>query len=369
MIFGFGGRGITLNARLCLPWLLLLTSGCHSFGPDTLKGVHPLYNNAVNVSLNDQFVQNLVRLHYFDPILFLDVSTIAASARLDLNGGLNQSQLGTTPSSDLLKVSGGADYYELPTITFSPLQGEAFVRSLLSPLPLRSVFELTGSGWSAKRVFGLCIERMNGLDNAPSASGPMPDFGPTHSGDFIRLVDLLDKVRHGHLMSIRSDEAGKQLFLEIRDDPELAREIAEIKRLLEIDPKRTSYHLVTDVIVRDPSVISITTRSLMSIMFYLSHNVETPREHLEKGWTKVTHDHEGKSYDWQQTPAGRIFRIQTSSSRPEDAFISIPYNDNWFYIPQRDLESKSTFMLLTQLFRLQAGSAKSVTPALTIPVR
>lgn len=197
----------------------------------------------------------------------------------------------------------------------------------------------------------------------------MPDFGPTHSTDFIRLVDLLDKVRHGHLMSIRSDEAGKQLFLEIRDDPELAREIAEIKKLLEIDPKKTTYHLVTDVIVRDPGVISITTRSLMSIMFYLSHNVETPQEHLEKGWTKVTHDHEGHSYDWRQTPAGRIFRIQTSSSRPDDAFISIPYNDNWFYIPQRDLESKSTFMLLTQLFRLQAGSAKSVTPALTIPVR
>ena len=113
---------MSLKARLWLPWAFLLTSGCHSFGPDTLKGVHPLYNNAVNVSLNDQFVQNLVRLHYFDPILFLDVSTIAASARLDLNGGLNQSQLGTTPSSDLLKVSGGADYYELPTITFSPLQ-------------------------------------------------------------------------------------------------------------------------------------------------------------------------------------------------------------------------------------------------------
>ena len=149
----------------------------------------------------------------------------------------------------------------------------------------------------------------------------------------------------------------------------LAREIAEIKRLLEIDPKRNTYRLVTDIVVRDPEVISITTRSLMSIMFYLSHNVETPKEHLEKGWTKVTHDHEGHSYDWQQTPAGRIFRIQTSSSRPDDAFISIPYNDNWFYIPQKDLESKSTFMLLTQLFRLQAGSAKSVTPALTIPVR
>lgn len=111
----FGGPGVRLTSCFWLPWAFLFISGCHSFGPDTLKGVHPLYNNAVNVSLNDQFVQNLVRLHYFDPILFLDVSTIAASARLDLNGGLNQSQLGTTPSSDLLKVSG-----ELTTTNYRP---------------------------------------------------------------------------------------------------------------------------------------------------------------------------------------------------------------------------------------------------------
>jgi len=34
-----------------------------------------------------------------------------------------------------------------------------------------------------------------------------------------------------------------------------------------------------------------------------------------------------------------------------------------------DLESKSTFLQLTQLFRLQKGVAKSMGPTLTIPVR
>lgn len=344
-------------------------TACHSFGPDTLKGVHPLYNDAVNISTNDQFLQNLVRLHYFDPILFIDVSTIAASARLDLNGGLNQAQLGTMPSSDLLKISGGADYYELPTITFSPLQGEAFVRSLLSPLELRSIFDLTDSGWSAKRVFGLCVEHINGLDNAPSASGPMPDFGPPHNHDFMRLLELLDAIRHGHLLSLKFDEAGKQMYLAIRDDPEFAPQVAEIKRLLNIDPKKNIYRLVTSITVHDPEVISITMRSMMSIMFYLSHNVETPREHIEKGWAKLSHTKDGQGYDWRGTPAGRIFHIKSNYWHPDDAFIEIPYRDNWFYIPKNDIESKATFMLLTQLFRLQAGSAKSVTPALTIPVR
>ena len=56
------------------PFLFLtivsLMSGCHSFGPDELKGTHPLYNAAIVDSQNDQFIQNIVRLHYRDPALW-----------------------------------------------------------------------------------------------------------------------------------------------------------------------------------------------------------------------------------------------------------------------------------------------------------
>ena len=51
------------------------------------------------------------------------------------------------------------------------------------------------------------------------------------------------------------------------------------------------------------------------------------------------------------------------------AFVAIPYRGEWFYLADNDLESKSTFMLLTQLFRLQAVAAKSAGPTLTLPVR
>ena len=44
--------------------------GCHSFGPDELKGTHPLYNQAINDSINEQYLQNLVRIHYHDPTFF-----------------------------------------------------------------------------------------------------------------------------------------------------------------------------------------------------------------------------------------------------------------------------------------------------------
>jgi hypothetical protein len=51
------------------------------------------------------------------------------------------------------------------------------------------------------------------------------------------------------------------------------------------------------------------------------------------------------------------------------AFVAIPYRGQWFYLADNDLESKSTFMLLSQLFRLQAGAAKAAGPTLTLPVR
>jgi len=347
---------------LVLGWVLSLT-GCHSFGPDALQGIHPLYNDAINSSVNDQFIQNLVRLHYYDPTFFLDVTNVAATFKLDVLGGLDRS------TADPITFSAMGEYYTQPTITFTPLQGEAFVKSLLSPISLRAVLELTASGWSARRTLGLCVERINDLDNAPTASGPMPETPPAHSEDFLRFLDLVDQVRHAGLINLKIDEQNNSFALEVRNNAEYAREISEIKKLLGLDPKLDVFPVKENLAKRGPDVISVTTRSLMSIMFYLSHNIDTPEEHVKLGWVRLPKKRDGSVFDWSQTPAGRIFHIQNSDHRPDNSFMAIPYFDHWFYIAQNDLESKSTFMLLTQLFRLQAGSAKSVTPALTIPLR
>jgi hypothetical protein len=64
-----------------------------------------------------------------------------------------------------------------------------------------------------------------------------------------------------------------------------------------------------------------------------------------------------------------LFHIRQSENQADMTFVAIPYRGQWFYLADNDLESKSTFMLLTQLFRLQAGAAKSAGPTLTLPVR
>ena len=54
--------------------------------------------------------------------------------------------------------------------------------------------------------------------------------------------------------------------------------------------------------------------------------------------------------------------------KPDNAFVSVPYRGAWFYIADDDLNSKSTFTLLKQLFSLQAGQIKEAGPTLTLPV-
>jgi hypothetical protein len=107
----------------------------------------------------------------------------------------------------------------------------------------------------------------------------------------------------------------------------------------------------------------------MSIFFYLSHNVDTPEAHKAEGLVTVTRNKDGSEFDWSKTAGGSMFHVSQSETEPQGAFVAIPYRDQWFYLADNDLESKSTFMLMAQLFRLQAGAAKSAGPALTIPLR
>lgn len=360
----------TRTAALLLTATTALTA-CNSFGPDAIRGTHPLYNDAIVGSMNEQFVQNIVRLHYRDPIFFLDVASVTASLKMEVSGGLDQSTVGLGPndSTNLLKYTLGGTYTTSPTIAYAPLQGEGFVKSMLSPIPLETVFALTGSGWSTRRVFGLCVERINGLENAASASGPTPKFAPNQSEKFTRVLQLVEEVNHEQLITPSVNTDTKEPQLQIKSSPEFSQQIHKIKDLLGLDQNREIYRINSDFTKSSSDTLSIRTRSLTSIFFYLSHHVDTPQEHKTAGLVTITHNKNGSAFDWDSTPAGKLFHVHQSEEYPNGAFIAIPYRDHWFYLADNDLESKSTFMLLMQLFRLQAGTAKSVGPTLTIPVR
>jgi hypothetical protein len=65
---------------------------------------------------------------------------------------------------------------------------------------------------------------------------------------------------------------------------------------------------------------------------------------------------------------GDLMRVKSEPKRPKGAAVSVFYRKSWFYIDDSDLDSKTTFSLLSQIFALQSGKSKTVTPVLTLPV-
>ena len=81
----------------------------------------------------------------------------------------------------------------------------------------------------------------------------------------------------------------------------------------------------------------------------------------------ITRTPKGKVFDWGTLHKNQI-RLQSSETRPDDAYIAVKYRGYWFYIADSDLDSKSTFLLLQILGDLQAGTTPSAGPVLTLPV-
>ena len=76
---------------------------------------------------------------------------------------------------------------------------------------------------------------------------------------------------------------------------------------------------------------------------------------------------ERQRFDWNLV-TGNLLKVDSAAQRPPGSFVAVQHRGAWFYIRNNDLESKSTFMLISQLFNLQAGQIKTVAPALTIGV-
>jgi hypothetical protein len=115
--------------------------------------------------------------------------------------------------------------------------------------------------------------------------------------------------------------------------------------------------------------LDLETRSLLQVLFFVAHGIDVPQEHINCGVAPVTRDYDGSHFDWQQVMGG-LFRIHSlkSKKRPDCAHVAVQYKGYWFYIDERDRESKSTFALLLEVSRLELESAKAQGPILTLPL-
>jgi hypothetical protein len=361
--------GIVAIARLdrlavFVPALLLGLSGCVSLGSEAIQGSRTQYNLALLETDDEQLLLNLVRLRYRDRVLFLEASSLTTQFNFTATAGVAYGYQSNARENSV--VRGGVVVQEKPTVTYAPLQGRDFVERVLSRISLETLLLLSGSGWNPERVFRVCIERMNGLRNATHADGPTPDMAPSFE-EFVRATRLLRELRDQDMFSGARGPVEDAPVLRFRPEAAKLAEYQEFTRLLRLDPGRRVYSFENSLDRLDGETLNIRTRSFLGVMYFLSQSVEVPDRDIQAGRVTITRDENGQPFDWSRVTGG-LMQVRTSVEQPESAAVAVRYRDRWFYIDDSDLDSKSTFSLLGQIYALQSGDVSSAAPLLTLPV-
>jgi hypothetical protein len=150
-----------------------ILAGCHEFGPATVAQSRPNYNEVIQRTSLEQTFLNLIRVHDYQPTLFMDISEIdvALQFQRSINTSLNLPRARTlsggtdfyTGHDDL--VSGAVGYQESPTIRYVPVQGQALVAQVSTPIGIDSIAALLGSSWPVSAVFAMSVDRLTPIDS------------------------------------------------------------------------------------------------------------------------------------------------------------------------------------------------------------
>jgi hypothetical protein len=337
----------------------LALTGCKSIGPRTVARDRFDYSASIGDSWKRQTLLNIVKLRYLDPPIFVDVGQIVAGYSLETGITAGGSLPETTATGGNVATFGGsAKYTDRPTVTYVPLTGNKFVKSLMTPLPPESVFFTLQSGWPADAVLAAAVASINGLKNQEMGIEGVTKPDP----NFLRALELLRKIQLSGAVAMRvQQDAQKQqtTILTFRSQniaPETLDNMAELRRLLRLSPDALEFKLVFGAAPTNDRELAVVPRSLTHIMGMMAAQVEVPAEDIAQG---------------RATPGatGGAIRIGCSKNRPADAFVAVAYRNRWYWIDDRDLKTKRAFAFMMMLFTLADTGDKEPLPLITIPAQ
>ncbi len=359
------------KSSLSLLSAFILLTGCHVSSKAAVEGSggRTAYNQTLQKTTNEQMLLNLVRLRYIDFPFFLDVNAVTTQFSMGTKiqpyipiPGFNEDN----PAS----IGGEFSWLNTPTISYTPLQGQTFSLQLFRPIDLIIIQQLIYAGWDIDRVFRLCIQSIDDIPNAPTASGPMPDFEPEYErfAYFTKLLRYFQQ-RSQLKISIQLNDKdaifrGKAFDITFPEGSDESRELTKLAKGAVLEDGYYTYNVAIGF--NKDRNIGIMPRSLMSCMYYLSLGVEIPPGSECK--CPATYKESGERFDWKSV-VGDLLTVKTCKSKPDNAFVSVEYKNTWFYIHDNDHQSKRTFVLLLQLYNLQSSSAAPNAPLLTLPLR
>jgi len=427
---GVLNRGHWLGA---LGVVLLGLAGC-SFGPTALERNRTKYNEAISETWNEQFLLNLVRLRYRDRTQFDAVTNILSQHQFGASlteqeqfrsGAGHLGRGGTGAASNLFTqylLTPTANISEQPTISFAPMEGADFTKSLLGPIHLENILALSNTGWDVDRVMRLTISDLNGIENVGQVSG-----GPGQAPQFEKFLVLVRRLRELQMrgwLELTYEDFPTQLAQPIAKDvldlttsdvmnaadkkydfkagPELMKDGKKSKTVILFGKERQPVERIAPEAWADPHApvdvaamlhvaagqtqykliwgaehgqlkprpdpdqdVIVSTRSVLGMMLYISRAVEIPRKHLEEGLVQDPVDEQGQPFDWKRV-VGDLMRVQVQKTKPAHAYVATHYRGYWFYIDDADLNSKSTFALVQLVTGLELAGGVVPGPVVSV---
>lgn len=393
-------RGKILPIILLLIGMSILISSCASIGPRKLLSNHIAYNTAVQLSVGREVLANIVRSRYSDPMQFVAVSAINAQISFNVKRAVNVGGIGNTGAVGTLDGSRG--YSDSPTITFVPLSDAGFYKSFYEPF---DITETIGFGFSYRFAqmekewqilsMRLSFASINGAtdfsngkrtshyEKRIAALEYLIDNGATFqqvsdwdydtltiAKESITAEDSLGAFKSGFSYVDEGDGSTVRLArrrfvlalsLAHPSDPKI---IAALENL-GVTPGQKKY------ILRPPShaipgelsstSIWVTPRSMADLINFATQYVEVPEVHND-----IVLPIESNIVDSSNLPQ---IKIHYSKDKPDFPF-RIQHRNFWFYIDDRELESKIFFESLVAAYSSRLGSknVEDGKPQVVLPI-
>ena len=339
-----------------------IVSGCGSIGPGTVGRDRFDYVSAISDSWKQQLLLNIIKMRYADNPVFMDVGQVISGYELEgtlTAGGAIGNKSAPGAVGDFLNLGAGGRYLDRPTVTYTPLTGADFVKTMLTPFPPGAIMFLVEAGWPVDFLLQISTQAINGIRNRMVGVDARPA-----DPEFVEIVRLMKRIQTegGIGFKVHREKGGEEatmlLFHTRHLTQQALKDMAEVKRLLRLNPEAKDIQITYGADAQSDHEIALHTRSGYQVMVALASLISVPPQHIAEHRTVATPE---------ETPGlPALVTVHSGTERPTDAFVLAKYRDHWYWVDDRDFLSKRTFTFLTILFTLSETGQKIQQPILTI---
>jgi hypothetical protein len=154
------------------------------------------------------------------------------------------------------------------------------------------------------------------------------------------------------------------MFLRPSTDDAIAAPVRRVRELLSLSQTAREFNVVYGTFPENDTEMAILSRSIMQIMVDLASRFDVPEADLA----------EGRVSGYQRTPEQEqlfptLLSVRTGPTAPADAFVSVHYRNQMFWIDDRDNKSKQMLNFLMYMFSLTETGTPQAAPIVTVPAR